>query len=276
MLSPDHKWVWDGTEWQPVTDPSNPAHRAVFAAWTSLAAPSPTPEAGMAVPGPRAVRSPAPAPTHPRLGSADPSPLPLWQRRSTGLNRYLYIGTAAVVLLMGVILLNAMGPITLTLPWSPPAIAPQQARPAAKVLAPLSARSDYGRADRFLKGVLAPAMVTMNGTLAPVRQYCDGNLTLTCGNTMSPATRQVKLVLALFGSETIPACIAPAASKVKADLGSIDASLQAMKRAFDANQSRTFIVYAVAIRNSAAPVQSDLAAATRAEIASCDRTVTGP
>ena len=276
MLSPDHQWVWDGNEWKPVSDPSNPSHKAVFAAWNAATA---------AVPAAAATAQPVRAPVRPAAVAAPlrvtPGPegyVPLWrQSRSTGLSKYLYIGAAGVGVLIAIILFNTLVLSNLdlnafSLPGSSAASSKQPARPAVVAL---PARSESGRASRLIKGILTPSVASISAALVTVKGVCDGTLTLGCGSAMAPAAQEVKQLLAVIAQETVPVCVSAQVKKLVADVSYLGVTLGQMKHSFDTNQPRAFTQYLAGLNNAGRPLQLDLAAATKAA-AACDTTVDGP
>src|SRR6202035_5637006 len=91
MLSPDGKWVWDGTQWRPIAH-----HETLFPSWQSITV-EPAGAVAEAVQAPVQMAAPAAVRTQPvDPGLAYPSmpqSAPAWRRKepkATGANFYLY------------------------------------------------------------------------------------------------------------------------------------------------------------------------------------------
>jgi hypothetical protein len=274
MLSPDHKWVWDGTQWQPVADPNDPARKAVFAAFAAAAQDLPTPVAtarpatGQARPigvpytvaRPRGRRPKTPAPNQ-----------PLWTQRKTGLNKVLYISAAAVAILIGVVLVLNFLPVSL--PWanaSGTQPAPVSAGPA------LADRSDFARADQFLKAILPPALARLDDVMGPVREGCNGSLTLTCQYAIPPAQKQAKNLLSAINAATVPDCIASNYARIRLDATGVDNGLKSMQSGYDQNSVLDMKNGVAHLLSSRQALTADVVAAGKAQQAGCDPQVTGP
>jgi hypothetical protein len=126
-MSPDGNWVWDGTQWQPVTG-VEPSHEGVFAAYAQKVEAA---DQAVAVAQPAAVAVPvqvaapvqtaAPAMDYPYPAPAAQYPypdaepvVPLWQEpKSSSKTVYLYVGGAVVLFLMVLIVLNTMNFLSL-------------------------------------------------------------------------------------------------------------------------------------------------------------------
>jgi hypothetical protein len=271
MLSPDRKWVWDGSQWQPVADPDDPARKAVFAAFGAAAQNLPAP-VDTARPVPTQVAPPVYSVVKPsgrRPRSAQSSPL-LWDRQSTGLNQYLYIAAAAVVVLIGVVV--ALQFFQISLPWIKTSSSPQTSNSSGP---PLTARSEHGTADRYLNGILLPALAALNDTLRPVDTGCTGTMTVACSYALPPADKQLKQVVSLIDGATLPDCIATGVMAIRRDVAGMDANLANMESASEANNAVDVKAYELRYRNGLAALQLDTQAA-QAQQANCDATVVGP
>jgi hypothetical protein len=273
MLSPDHKWVWDGSEWQPIADPNDPARKGVFAAFTSAAQDLPAP---VATARPVAVQA-APVglpysvnkPKSRRGKSAQPSPL-LWEQPKTGLHKYLYIVAGAVAALIVVLL--ALQYLQISLPWT----TASTSQPTPASAPPLTDRSDFARADRFLTGIVAPAVTRLDDVMGPVKEGCNGLLTLTCEYAVPPAQRQAKNLLAVISAATVPDCIGSSFARIKADATGINGGLVSMQAGYDHNSVADMKNGLARLMSSRQALTLDVAAAGKAQAAGCDRTVTGP
>lgn len=269
MMSPDHKWVWDGHQWLPVADPTAPAHQSVFPAYNSVT--QAAPPVSMAPP-PVAVEVQYPVGPSPM---AAPPAAPLWERPQTGLNRYLYISAGGVVALIAIVLVAQLAGIV-NLPFgSRPVAGPAQA-PSA--VAQLSERSDFARADRVMKGVVTPALAGLNDTLGLLDQGCHGTLTVACSSTVTPADREIKHAIGLIDAAQpiVPPCVATGVAALRRDLAGMDVNLGLMQTAFDQNDNASVKGYYLRYENGHAALSTDLAAATQAEQAHCVKDITGP
>lgn len=269
MLSPDGKWVWDGSRWLPLADPSTAAHHAVFPAWNGVRV-----EAPVAAEAAPVVRAPRPAP-RPVVRYAAPAPapaepVPLWrQQADTGLNKYLYIAAGLIALVVVGVVVNSLG---FTLPWMQ---VTSSGPTAAAGPPPLSTRSSYAQAERFFTGYLAPAMDDMNQRIATTRETCVGPVTVSCQEAVTETDNQAQAMLAIVDHNTVPACIAGPVARFRGDVSKVHDDLQAVIKSFTGNntfQTGTLISrYAGAVP----AVPADYAAITAAK-ATCDIALVGP
>lgn len=261
QMSPDGQWVWNGTEWQPVG-----THRSVFPSWNSLRVEPAQPVAAQAQ---AVMTQPEPVMAYPVYAVAEVAAPPLWQRQSTGINKYLYWAAGAIVLVIAVILVNSMAPF-IEWPWEA-----SSAAPAATGLPPLATRSDYARSDRFLHAELTPAMSALTPSLPVLKETCVGLLTVSCQTAIATSDKQVKVVLAAIDHETMPACIAAPVAKLRADLAATDAALQAGLKGYVDNSKAEVNAGVAQFKKVSAPLAADAAAVTPASHA-CDTAVVGP
>lgn len=272
MLSPDGKWVWDGSRWLPLADPSTAAHHAVFPAWNGVrveapvaveAAPAPLPRAPRPAPQ-QAVRYAAPAP-------APEEPVPLWrQQTSTGLNKYLYIAAGVIAVVVLAVVINSFGPFTL--PWM------QSTSSGPTVAAgppPLTTRSGYAQADRFINGYLASPMDDMTQRITTTRETCVGALTISCQEAVTETDNQAQTILAVVDHAFVPSCIATQEMSFRTDLSKVHSDLQAALKGFAGNNTfQTNDALARYARDVNA-VPADYAAMSAAK-AKCDTSIVGP
>ncbi len=264
QMSPDGQWVWDGIEWQPVG-----THRSVFPSWNSIRV-EPAQPAAAPAPAQAVMEQPQPVMSYPVYAVADAVAPPLWQRQSTGLNKYLYWAAGGIALVTAVILINSMAPF-IEWPWS----GGSGAAPAATGLPPLATRTDYARADRFVRLSLGPAMSSLAPTLPVLKETCNGLLTVSCQNAITASDKQVKAVLTAIDGQTIPACIATPVTRLRADLVASDAALQVAQKGYKDN-SKSEVTQGVAqFKKVSAPLAAEAAAATPASRL-CDTGVAGP
>jgi len=280
MLSPDHKWVWDGSQWQPIADPENAAHESVLPAYNTVTRDLPVPVAdARPIPGPPPMSVSAPVPlnvSRPQAGRsrrAQPSPV-LWNQPPTGLNKYLYATAAGLVVLIGLVIVFQVAGFSLPFGRS---TGSSQA-PVTDTGPPLTSRSESASADRYMKGIIAPAVAGLNDTLAILDRGCHGSLTVSCSSTVAPTDRAIKnFVSAIDGSVfTVPACIATAVAKMRRDAAGMDANLNLMLTAFDQNDLGSVNGYYLRYENGHAALVADLAAMPQLEQAACNTDVTGP
>lgn len=264
QLSPDRKWLWDGKQWLPVAAP----------AAGPLAPVAPPIQAAVPVAEPVAVPvAPAPAYVVP-YPAKPPEPqaaeVPLWEQRpSTGLNKYLYGVAGVVVLLIAALYLNSLG--TITLPW----MATAESRPTPKPTPPLTERSDYARADRFLSALLAPALADMNQSIGTLQTTCGGAMTVSCQSALVGADSQIKSVLSMVDRERVPTCIAAPVSKIRSDLASMDAAVKIGLQGYKDNQNGALTQALSGFSAAGKALTADVNAAN-AQKASCDTQIVGP
>jgi hypothetical protein len=112
QISPDGKWVWDGTEWQPVAGRDS-GHTAVFPAFSAAA----LDPALTTHPAPVPFRAPvAPVNYAANYSLAQPQTnAPLWQVKAGHWNKYLYVAAGVIVLVMAGIFLSSLGKIAVPL-----------------------------------------------------------------------------------------------------------------------------------------------------------------
>lgn len=238
QLSPDGNWVWDGTQWQPVTgSAAAPAHAGVFKAYDSIVVEptAPTVEATPpAVQYEEQYPVPAPAIDY-SYNNTQPDLTPLWQQtKGGGYGRYLYFGAALVLFLMVLIVLNSMSLVSL-----PFISAGSKASPNAVVVSPSPTPDTSGpdsvRADRFLNGQLKPALVPFDQSLTPLLRGCTGNASTACFDAITATDHEVKKVMVVIAAADIPRCIDVPTTRLKADFKGMDDQLQTALQGFPDN-----------------------------------------
>jgi hypothetical protein len=281
-MSPDGNWVWDGSQWQPVTS-VEPTHEGVFAAYAhkvevaeqtaAVAQPAvavaPVPAAAPAV------DYPYPAPAVDYGYAAPETALPLWQQqKSSGKTVYLYGGGAVVLFVMVLIVLNSINFVSLpfiggrTSSSSPPAGKPSPAP------SPVS-RSEYSRADIFLNGSFGPALATF-GQIDPPMATCTGDFTNTCFNAITITDPPLKAVLAVIDQGPIPPCIADAMAKFKTDLAFMEGGLQTALKAYQTNNRSQLVDGLYRFTHYGVFLNPDVAAADNALKTRCSKEKEGP
>jgi hypothetical protein len=213
QLSPDGKWIWDGSKWQPLPETTwQPAPEAVIPQAVAVAAPV----------RPRVQLRPVeiqPQPATFNYPVADTPVTPLWvEAPRSGLTLYMYAGAAAVVLVMLMIVLSSTNLIQL--PW--PSGASSSAGPA---VSPSPKTSDYARADRFLNVYLAPALPSVSHTLPALQSACTGTLSSGCLTALNAARQQMTTLLSTIDNGDAPPCIAAGAQAARFDLQSMSDSI---------------------------------------------------
>jgi hypothetical protein len=210
QLSPDGKWIWDGSQWQPLPETTwEPAAEAVIPQAVAVAAPV----------QPRVVEY-TPVEIQPQEASfsypeAETPVTPLWaEAPRSGLTLYMYAGAAAVVLVMLMIVLSSTNLIQL--PW--PSGASGSASPTIK---PAPKTSDYARADRFENVYLAPALPSVSHTLPALQSACTGTLSNGCLTALNAARQQMTTLLSTIDNGDAPTCIAAGAQAARFDLQSM-------------------------------------------------------
>jgi hypothetical protein len=281
QMSPDGNWVWDGTQWQPVTA-VEPTHEGVFAAYAPKVAAAEQAVAAappVAVAAPVQVAAPAmeyqyPAPAAEYYPPVE-SVIPLWQQpKSSGKTVYLYAGGAVVLFLMVLIVLNTIN--FLSLPFiggrSPnPPVATKPSPSASQVT-----RSEFARADVFLNGPYAAAMVSFNQTL-PAWSGCTGDsLSNTCFNTISATDQQLTNLLSVIDHGAIPPCVAGATTKLRYDLSVMETGLKLALQGYKDNSLTDLTTGMYHFRRFGAFLQGDTAAVDQAEKTQCSHDQEGP
>lgn len=263
QLSPDGRWVWDGQKWQPV-----PVMVGDLAGVVPVAAAAPVPAPAPAPARAPVVHSPpkyvAPPPEEPVV--------PLWQEPPRqGISMYLFVAAGAVVLIMAMMALNSLQ--IYRFPWQSDAQSP--ARPTATPTPPLTERTDYALADRFLNFSLTPAVAAFNLTLPAIGQSCNGTLTGSCLNAINATDQQVTKVLTVIDRGEIPPCIAPGMSKIRADFATMDAGLQLAIKGFK-DDSKPEVTQGLARYGSAGPALQADGKAVDLALKTCSTDRTGP
>jgi hypothetical protein len=274
MLSPDGKWVWDGTRWLAVADPSMAQHHAVFAAWNAVSIEAPVAvEAPVPVAAPVAVPVAEPvAPVFDYASAPQASVTPLWQqRRQTGINKFLYVVAGMVALVVAAMLFNALVPLD-SLPWfsGAPSTPTKVAGPP-----PISVRSDYARAARYVNGFLAPEMDDLSQALQVLRQTCNGTLTLSCQSAITSMDNRDTAMIRVVDREPIPTCVAAPVARLRLDLSKVHDTLQLALKGYADNQAAELGQGLSRFYGAVAPVQGDANGVTAAKQA-CDVAVVGP
>jgi hypothetical protein len=267
QISPDGKWVWDGTEWQPVAGRDS-GHTAVFPAFSSAAKLDP----GMLM-EPSAVPFQAPvAPVNYAASYSTPeTSAPLWQVKPGHWNKYLYVVAGIVVLVMAGIFLSSLGP--LSLPWFGGSPQTSTHSPAPSLL---SKRSDSAVATNFLTDLLAPSMTSLNKVVAAQVLSCNGYLTIGCQSALTLTDDQLKSTISVVNSTTSPACIAPNLSKLRADLASTDSYVRTALQAYTDNSKRELGQGVIHLSAAYRAVQADFLGAQKAQSLYCDTQLAGP
>jgi hypothetical protein len=241
QLSPDGKWVWDGTKWQPVAG-VEPVHVGIFPAWNSITVDpgEPAVEPVQQAPAQQAQVQQTPMQFNPEpepvvdygLPAAPEQVVPLWQQRpATGVSTLMYVGAAVVVLVMAMIVLNSMNFIQL--PW--PGSGSSSSNQAAASPTPNNTGTEFVRAQRFLNTSLEPAVLSLDKTLPTMTQVCVGTLSNSCFDAISSTDQQVQNVVSVIDHGSVPLCIAGPVNKLRVDFQGMHAGLQAALTGFQNN-----------------------------------------
>jgi len=242
QLSPDGNWVWDGSQWQPVTGGgAAPAHAGVFKAYDAIVVEPVAPTVEAAPPAVQYEQQyplPVPAPDY-SYGGAQPDLTPLWQQtKGGGYGRYLYFVAAIALFVMVLIVLNSMSLVSL-----PFISAGSKSSPNAVVVSPSPTPDTSGpdsvRADRFMTGQLRPAFIVFDQTLPGVQRYCTGSLSSSCFDALTAAEQQVKNVAAVIAKADVPSCISVGTAKLQADVKGMNDQLVSALSGFPDNNKYT-------------------------------------
>jgi hypothetical protein len=242
QLSPDGNWVWDGSQWQPVTGGgAAPAHAGVFKAYDTIVVEPVAPTIEAAPPAVQYEQQyPLPVPVQDySYGGSQPDLTPLWQQtKGGGYGRYLYFVAAIALFVMVLIVLSSMNFVQLPFinAGSKSTPNPVAAQPSPT---PDTSGPDSVRADRFMNGQLRPALVPFDETLPPLIRGCTGNLSTACFDALTATDQQVKKLMLVISNGDIPSCISVPMTKMKADVKGMDDQLQSALSAFADNNKYT-------------------------------------
>jgi len=283
QMSPDGNWVWDGSQWQPVTG-VEPTHEGVFAAYAqkveaadqavgvaqSAAVAAPVEAAAPAVD----YSYPAPAVDY---GYAAPEPVvPLWQQpKSSRKTVYLYVGGAVILFLIVLIVLNSISLVSLPFIGArTPSNSPQAAVPTPKAAS--TTRSQFARADSYLNGPYAAAIVSFNQSL-PAWQACTGeSLSNNCFTALSATDQQLTNLLSVVDHGVAPTCIAGPVTSLRYDLGVMDAGIKLGLQGYKNNNLSDLTTGLYRFRRFGQSYQSDIIAIDNAKTTQCSRELEGP
>jgi hypothetical protein len=265
QISPDGKWVWDGTEWQPVA-----GRQAVFPAFNSAAMVDPSLPTAVQPP---VVRAAAQAPVvnyAVNYSTPQTSAAPLWQVKPGHMNKYLYVAAGVVVFVMALIYLNSLGPFTL--PWV------GTSQPPAPTPAPslLSARTDFQEADRFVTADLVPPMTSLNKAIGAQVLACNGVLSSGCQTVLVATDDQLKNAHSVVANAQVPACIVSNVGKLKFDLDVLENFMHNALQSFTDSSKPALAAALAGFNASYRTLQSDFTGTLRAHNLYCDTQLTGP
>jgi hypothetical protein len=284
QLSPDGKWVWDGNQWQPIADSSEPVHRGVFAAWNSIQVEPADPVAELAQRAPMQVQAPAPMPvkmTPPMQMEApqpeidysytvnDPNITPLWlQSTSSGMSRYLYFGAGLVVVVIVLMLLNSLNFVSIPFIGG----TDQAAKPSPTPPQDTSG-TDYVRADRFLASELSPPLSALEKTVPALNLHCGSTMTNSCFDAVTSTDEQVKNVVAAIKRGDVPKCIAAPMNKVQNDALEQDRQLAVALSGYQDNKPDELYTGVYRFKTYHALMLSDLNAVRQVQKVDCHKVI---
>ena len=173
-----------------------------------------------------------PSPTY-NFPVAEPIAAP-WQKPAREVKTYIYVAGGAVVLIMVMLVLNSLSVVPWHLFGSDPV--PTAQPTATPLVPPATTRSDFVRADYFLKYTVSPEVVALNATLPDLR-VCNGTLSNSCFTALTATEQQMKKLLSVIDHATIPQCIATGMVKVHADFAAMEAGLQLSLKAYPDNNA---------------------------------------
>ncbi|HVS49029.1 MAG TPA: hypothetical protein VHJ99_09015 [Candidatus Dormibacteraeota bacterium] len=267
QLSPDHKWIWDGTRWLPISPvPPAPGAQAAVATYSPPRAAAPE----VAMPHPHVPEATGPTFDVPVV---PPAVTPLWEQPTrSGATMYLYVVAGAVVLVMAMIVLNSMNIVRL--PWQSDGSTPSV--PTATPLPPVTARTDYARADRFLNLVLAPAMVSAGQTVPAMQTACNGTLSNSCLSSITATDQQMKKVLSVIDGGEVPPCIGVGVNKLRIDLAGMESGLTLALSGFQQNQRNLVAAGLSRFGSLSQALPADATSVNQAMKAQCNTQEVGP
>lgn len=240
QLSPDGNWVWDGSQWQPVTGGgAAPAHAGVFKAYDAIVVEPVAPTIEAAPPAVQYEQQyplPVPAQNY-SYGDSQPDLTPLWQQtKGGGYGRYLYFVAAIALFVMVLIVLSSMNFVQLPFVNAGSHASPGQAI-AQPSPTPDNSGPDSARADRFLNGHLKPALAGLDQTIPALSLACLGIASAACFDAITASEQQVKIVVAAFTNADIPSCIRVLMTAIQTYAKGMDDSLQGALKGFQNNRN---------------------------------------
>ncbi len=244
QLSPDGNWVWDGSQWQPVTGGgAAPAHAGVFKAYDSvvLEPSAPTVEAVQPPQIQYEQQYPLPVPAVDySYSNAEPDLTPLWQRtKGGGYGRYLYFVAAIALFAMVLIVLNSMSFVQLPFISTGSKSSPAQVG-ATSSPTPDTSGSDSARADRFVSGTLKPGLDAVDQIRPAVYQWCsNGNLSSNCFDSLTSVDQALTKLLSGIDAGDVPACIAAPLLKVRSGVRGMKDQVDTALKDFQTNDKNS-------------------------------------
>ena len=280
QLSPDGKWVWDGTQWQPVPVVIGDL-AGVVPVVPAAAAPAHAPAVVQYAPSQAQapVIYPSAQAQSPALPYAVPEPavVPLWEQQRApsplgGKSVYLFAGAAFVVLIMAMMALNSLNIVRL--PWQSDGQVPS--RPTVTPPPQLQTRTEFARAENFLKYSLAPVLVTFGENVTTFSQQCSGAMTISCNDALITTDNQMVKVLAVVDNGNIPPCIAGPVARMRIDLANMQGALRLAITGFKENKAATFHAGLSQFGSQGPAFQTDAKAADQALKTVCNTQLAGP
>ncbi|HYT12565.1 MAG TPA: hypothetical protein VEL12_07240 [Candidatus Nitrosopolaris sp.] len=265
QLSPDGKWVWDGSQWQPVVGVDS-GRGAVFPSWNSIEVPA-AQQAMDAVPlGVQYQPTPQyqPPAVDYSYAAADEPIVPLWkQPRKARVSVFLYPVAGLAVLVMAMMVLNSVGYIQF--PWNAAGSSNNTpSHPTSASPTPDFSGPDSVRADRFLNKTLAPAVAGLEKTITPLNLHCYKTLVNNCYDAISVTEPQVKNILAAIQNGDIPKCLAPQMAAVQSSADQMDKQLQVALSGFQDTNADELYTGMYRFNTYHRYMQTGIAAATQA------------
>lgn len=263
QLSPDGNWVWDGSQWQPVTGGgAAPAHAGVFKAYDAIVVEPVAPTIEAAPPMVQYEQQyPLPAPA--AYGGSDPDFTPLWQQtKGGGYGKYLYFVAAIALFVMVLIVLSSMNFVQLPFTSAGSSNSNATAKPSPT---PDFSGPDSVRADRFMNGSLQPAIAGLDQTVPELNRACAGIASTSCFDAITATDQQVKKVMRVITTGDIPSCIRAPITDLKANVQSMDNQLLAAFKAFQDNNNPEVYANVNRFRSYHQFAAADLSAANQAQ-----------
>jgi hypothetical protein len=173
---------------------------------------------------------------------------------------------------MVLIVLNTINFLSLPFIGGRPSSNPSPQANSSPAAGPI--RSEYGRADLFFNGSLAPAVASLEDTKAAM-ELCTGDLSNNCFNALTASAEQLKNVLAIIDHGSIPSCIAAPMKQLRNDFAQMYAGLQLGLKGYKDNQTSEVVNGVYQFRRVAGSQQGDTNAVTNAQ-KTCSRDLEGP
>jgi len=278
-ISPDGRFWWDGSAWQPLFTPDG-MFRWNGQAWTQLtapygpeAAPAPVPMvAAVAAAAPVLVAPQAPVPVAahveyrpewlpaaplapPPAVVSEPEPAPAWAPPPRQSKLLVYFVGA----LVGALLLGGGG-------WVVRGQLMAHQADGGSLASPTPFGSDYERADRFLNTELAPSINEVDKTLPALTSSCTAKLPPSCRDAIAVTDQKMRETSKVIDKGDIPPCIANSVTQFTTDWSAMEAGLEMALGGYTSGSNELIARGLIAFGTAAKPLKTDADAMQKAEL----------